>query len=117
MDDDNGSREAISELLSSMGYDVRQAANADSAMQELSTAKIDVLLTDIVLPVRSGIDLAKAATERDPNIRIVFASGGYSPTSEEAGFDCSSLCKRFTIEQLHALIEAMHGSARKRGRN
>lgn len=109
VDDDNGSREAISELLTGMGYDVRQAADAEAGLHTLMTGKIDVLLTDIVLPGRSGVELAKAAIERNPGIRIVFVSGGDGPMPDEVGFNCASLRKPFAIEQLHALIGAMHG--------
>jgi CheY-like chemotaxis protein len=109
VDDDNGSREAVSELLTSMGYDVRQAADAEEGLRALMTGKTDVLLTDIALPGRSGVELARAAIERNPGIRIVFASGRDAPTPEEVGFDCKSLRKPFTIGQLHALIAAMRG--------
>ncbi|SAK89047.1 sensor kinase/response regulator fusion protein [Caballeronia catudaia] len=115
VDDDDSSREAVSELLTSMGYEVRQAADADAGMRALTTAKIDVLLADIVLPGRSGVELARAAIEHDPGIRIVFASGGDAPTPEQVGFNCASLRKPFTMEQLHALIAAMHGSGNKGG--
>lgn len=54
VDDDGASREAVSELLTSMGYNAQQAADAEKAMQMLVTAKPDVLLTDIVLPGKSG---------------------------------------------------------------
>ncbi|APA87749.1 PAS domain S-box protein [Paraburkholderia sprentiae WSM5005] len=110
VDDDTESREAVSELLISMGYEVRRAANAQAAMRALMTGKTDVLLTDIVLPGQSGVELARAAIERHPGIRIIFASGHDAPTPQELGFDCKSLRKPFTIEQLHALIAAMHGS-------
>ncbi|MBB5468002.1 PAS domain S-box-containing protein [Paraburkholderia sp. CI2] len=116
VDDDRSAREAISELLTTLGYDVRQAADAEAAMRALMTGKTDVLLTDIVLPGRSGIELARAAVERNPGIRIVFASGRDAPTPEEVGFDCTSLRKPFAIEQLHALIAAMHGQV-EQGRN
>ncbi|MEX3935151.1 PAS domain S-box protein [Paraburkholderia phymatum] len=109
VDDDNGSREVVSELLTSMGYDVRQAADAEEGLRALMTGKTDVLLTDIALPGRSGVELARAAIERNPGIRIVFASGRDAPTPEEVGFDCKSLRKPFTIGQLHALIAAMRG--------
>ncbi len=109
VDDDNGSREAISELLTGMGYDVRQAADAEAGLHTLMTGKIDVLLTDIVLPGRSGVELAKAAIERNPGIKIVFVSGSDGPRPNEVGFDCTSLRKPFAIEQLHALIGAIHG--------
>ncbi|MEM5439951.1 PAS domain S-box protein [Paraburkholderia diazotrophica] len=109
VDDDKGSREAVSELLTSMGYDVRQAADAEEGLRALMTGKTDVLLTDIALPGRSGVELARAAIERNPGIRIVFASGRDAPTPAEVGFDCKSLRKPFTIGQLHALIASMRG--------
>ena len=73
----------------------------------LATEEPDVLLTDIVLPGRSGIELARMALERYPDIRIVFASGGEAPSPEEVGFACASLRKPFGAEQLHALIARM----------
>jgi PAS domain S-box-containing protein len=109
VDDDNGSREAVNELLSTMGYDVHQAADAEAAMRVLIAEKVDVLLTDITLPGQSGIELAKAAVGRNPDIRVIFVSGGDTPTPEEVGFECASLGKPFTSDQLHALIRAMHG--------
>jgi PAS domain S-box-containing protein len=107
VDDDATSREAVSELLGAMGYDVRQAAHAEEATHMLATEEPDVLLTDIVLPGRSGIELARMALERYPDIRIVFASGGEAPSPEEVGFACASLRKPFGAEQLHALIARM----------
>ena len=114
VDDDGPSREAVSELLTSMGYDVQQAGTADEAMQLLMAGKPDVLLTDIVLPGQSGIELAKAAFERHPGILIVFASGGESPPPEALGFDFAFLRKPFTAEQLQSLIAAMHGQVKQK---
>jgi PAS domain S-box-containing protein len=114
VDDDDASREAVSELLTSMGYDVQQAADAETAMQVLTVGKTDVLLTDIVLPGRSGIELARAALERHPDIRIVFASGGEGPAPGGLAFDFASLRKPYTAEQLHSLIAAMHGPDRRK---
>jgi PAS domain S-box-containing protein len=109
VDDDSTAREAISELLINMGYDVRQAGSAEEAMPLLSMDKPDVLLTDIVLPGQSGIDLARAALKRRPGIRIVFASGGEAPAPNEVGFECASLRKPFSATRLHALVALMHG--------
>ncbi|CAD6562904.1 PAS domain S-box protein [Paraburkholderia sabiae] len=109
VDDDNGSREAVNELLTTMGYDVHEAADAEAAMRVLMAEKVDVLLTDITLPGQSGIELARVAVGRNPDIRVIFVSGGNTPTPEEVGFGCASLGKPFTGDQLHALIRAMHG--------
>ncbi|MCP3727497.1 PAS domain S-box protein [Paraburkholderia sp. CNPSo 3272] len=114
VDDDGASREAVSELLTSMGYDVQQASSAEQAMQVLTAGKADVLLTDIVLPDQSGVELARAAYERHPGIHIVFASGGEPPPPDALGFGFTSLRKPFTAEQLRSLIAAMHGQIKQK---
>ncbi|MBN3851355.1 PAS domain S-box protein [Paraburkholderia sp. Ac-20342] len=114
VDDDDASREAVSELLAGMGYDVQQAADAEAAMRLLATRKADVLLTDIMLPGMSGIELARAALGQHADIRIVFASGQEAPAPEELGFDCASLPKPFAAEQLLALIAAIHEQAERK---
>jgi PAS domain S-box-containing protein len=86
---------------------IRQAAHAEEATPMLAMEKADVLLTDIVLPGQSGIDLARMARERYPDIRIVSVSGAEAPTPEQVGFACASLRKPFGTEQLHALIARM----------
>jgi PAS domain S-box-containing protein len=116
VDDDGIAREAVSELLISMGYDVQQAGSAEEAMSMLAIEQPDVLLTDIVLPGQSGIEFARAALERHPGIRIVFASGGEAPDPQELGFECAALRKPFSAEQLHALIAAMYGRTGRKGR-
>ncbi|APR39418.1 hybrid sensor histidine kinase/response regulator [Paraburkholderia sp. SOS3] len=109
VDDDATAREAVSELLMSFGYDVQQAGSAEEAMPMLAMNRPDVLLTDIVLPGQSGVDFAREALARHPDIRIVFASGGDAPDARETGFECASLRKPFSAEHLHSLIAAMHG--------
>ncbi len=113
VDDDIGSRESVSELLTTMGYDVFQAADAEEGLHVLMTGKVDVLLTDIVLPGQSGIEFAETAVERNPDIRVVFVSGAERPTPEDVGFECASLSKPFTSDQLHAVIKVMHGPHRR----
>ncbi|HEY2022600.1 PAS domain S-box protein [Paraburkholderia sp.] len=109
VDDEAASREALCELLASFDYDVEQAANADEALQLLTAGRVDVLVTDIALPGRSGVDLAKAVVERNANIRIVFASGGAAPSADALEFDFASLRKPFSAEQLHSLIVRLQG--------
>ncbi|RKP55751.1 PAS domain S-box protein [Pararobbsia silviterrae] len=116
VDDDGASREAISELLESMGYDVQQAADAEQAMHALIEKKTDVLLTDLALPGQSGLELARSALARDPDLKVIFASGREAPSRDEAGFDCASLRKPFSIEQLHGLIASIEDARADTGR-
>jgi PAS domain S-box-containing protein len=77
VEDDHGVRDFAVSVLREFGYRVVEAANGDAALELLGTAPdIDLLFTDVVMPGRlSGADLAKAALERHPALRLLFTSG------------------------------------------
>ncbi len=68
-------RMLLAEMLVDMGHRVQEAATVVEATAQLAAAAFDVLVTDVSLPDGSGIALATAAMSRDPNLRIVIASG------------------------------------------
>jgi len=77
VDDAAPIRQLVSEALIPLGYRVITASSADEAIALLETRElsIDLLLTDIVMPGRSGRELALYARELRPDLRIVFMSG------------------------------------------
>ena len=69
-------RDLARRMLRRHGYKVLTAAGAGEALQVLdSGAHIDVLLTDIVMPGRSGTDLAAEVSARRPDIKVLYMSG------------------------------------------
>jgi CheY-like chemotaxis protein len=54
---------------------VTEAANGAQALDLLGDGSFDVMITDITLPGIPGDELARRAIERQPGLRIVFASG------------------------------------------
>ena len=77
VEDDPTVRGLASDSLVSCGYDVLVAAHPRDAL-DFSTrhaGKIDLLLTDIVLPGMNGRDLAKKFRELRPTTRVVFTTG------------------------------------------
>ena len=77
VEDDEGVRLTVTEMLRELGYKVLRAKDATSAMPILeSGAHIDLLFTDVVMPgpVRSP-ELARKARERIPGIAVLFTSG------------------------------------------
>lgn len=76
-DDEKIEREGIRYLLSLEKGERRifEAANGKQAMQILRTENIDMILTDIKMPVMDGLELARRAKELFPEIRIVIFSG------------------------------------------
>jgi CheY-like chemotaxis protein len=64
-------------LLEKLGYRVLEAANAEEAFSlvESGQAKIELLLTDVIMPGRSGPELAATLRSRDPGLKVLFQSG------------------------------------------
>jgi signal transduction histidine kinase/DNA-binding response OmpR family regulator len=76
VDDDDGFLELVRRLLERQGYTVLLAQNADDA-QRLFDAhpSIDVLLTDVVMPGASGLELTQRLCEQRPGLKVVYMSG------------------------------------------
>jgi PAS domain S-box-containing protein len=77
VEDNEGVRFSVVELLQQAGYNVVQAPDADVAMQLLeSGARIDLIFTDVVMPGRlKSTDLAAWAQMQKPTIPVLFTSG------------------------------------------
>jgi hypothetical protein len=75
--EDNASlRQIVMRRLKDMGYQVIAAEDADKALLLMDSEKIDLLLTDIVMPgTMNGIALARLVQTRWPRTRIVLTSG------------------------------------------
>lgn len=71
VDDDPDVREATSLLLDEFGYTVVSSASADEAIHRLETDHIDVIITDIVMPSVSGIELLRRVHDIDPQIPVI----------------------------------------------
>ncbi len=77
VEDDHGVRDFAVSVLRELGYQVLEAATGDAAIALIeATTAIELLFTDVVMPgVLNGADLAKAALERRPELRVLFTSG------------------------------------------
>lgn len=59
-----------------LGMEVMGAANnALTANEMMEQCPIDILVSDVNMPYMSGLELARSALERSPNIRVIFVSG------------------------------------------
>jgi signal transduction histidine kinase/CheY-like chemotaxis protein len=77
VEDDDGVRAAVTDLLSEMGYTVLKASNAEEALTILKAgARVDLLFTDVVMPGQIPTrELARRARESHPGLRVLFTSG------------------------------------------
>lgn len=77
VDDEDGVRKLVTAVLKSNGYDVLEANNgvAALAVYEKNAHKIDMVLTDVVMPQMTGIELGRNLMEKAPDLRILYMSG------------------------------------------
>jgi nitrogen-specific signal transduction histidine kinase len=76
VEDADGLRELTTKLLKRLGYSVLVAASADQALRLFEThPDIDVVLTDVVMPGASGVELTKWLVERRPGLKVIYMSG------------------------------------------
>ena len=75
VDDDRAVREIIVDVLTSAGYDVVDAASGREAVARAEGRRIDLLLTDLVLPGIGGPQLAAELGRSRPGLPVVFMSG------------------------------------------
>ncbi|HWV07763.1 PAS domain S-box protein [Ralstonia sp.] len=107
VEDDASLRGAVCELLTLIGITPQQAASGAQALAALRAGSFDVLFTDIVMPDMSGIELAQRASELDPELRVVFASGNPIPDHDSFAFKWTALRKPYTLDQLQRALQSM----------
>ena len=71
VDDDEGIRENLAELLSMEDYRTFTAADAEEALDRLRSNHVDLLLTDFQMPGANGMELIETARKERPELRAI----------------------------------------------
>jgi two-component system cell cycle sensor histidine kinase/response regulator CckA len=114
VEDEAGARQGLAEILAMLGYEVVAAASAEDAAQRQrgGAQRFDLLLTDMMLPGKSGIDLAADLKERFPALKVILMSGYTEEVLRHRvqNGDARFLQKPFDIATLaRAAREALNG--------
>jgi CheY-like chemotaxis protein len=113
VEDDADVRTLTRRMLEERGYTVLPARDSVEALQLLESARIDVLLTDMVMPHVSGPELAEQVVRRRPATVVVFMSGYADDSLMSMGMSIGSafVRKPFTLSTLaRAMRDAIDGS-------
>jgi CheY-like chemotaxis protein len=104
VDDDPIILDLVKEQISAYGYQTIVVSNGEDALQVASQeTKIDLLLTDIMMPMMNGVDLAKQFVANYPETKVLFMSGYICPSIANYGIQDSEhafLQKPFTQNTL-----------------
>ena len=109
VEDEDGLRALNARGLTSRGYTVLEAGNGIEAIEAFDKhGRVDLVVSDVVMPEMDGPTLLKELRRRDQNVKIIFVSGyaeeAFSknlPSQEQYAF----LAKPFTLKQLVAEVK------------
>ncbi len=108
VDDEQSMREFLEIFLRREGYAVATAADVDTAVAHLEADEIDLVITDMQMPEKTGLDLILAARDVSPEtIAIVVTAFGTTDSAiaamKEGAYDY--LTKPFKVDELSIVIE------------
>jgi PAS domain S-box-containing protein len=113
VDDEAPLRTALAKVLEQHDFAVTAVPSAPDALRELDATGYDVLVSDVVMPTMSGVQLAAHVRADRPNLPIVLMSG-YSDELAGLGVDAPLtrlLRKPFTHRELLAAVDALLADA------
>jgi PAS domain S-box-containing protein len=103
-------------LLEQLGYSVRRASDAETALHDVELDKIDLVFSDIVMPGKiDGLSLAQRLKEIRPDLPILLATG-YSDAAANVRGKFPILRKPYAIQQLSQAIANCRGDVTSQGR-
>jgi two-component system cell cycle response regulator CpdR len=109
-EDDDDMRRFLVKALENAGHSVVSFDNGLSAYHRLREEPFELLLTDIVMPEMDGIELARRATQLDPDIKVMFITGfaavALNPDSQTPK-DAKILSKPFHLRELVTEVDKL----------
>ncbi len=115
VEDDDDLVSLISEKLLECGYEIRVTNDGKQALKALTDETFDLVLTDIVLPEKEGIETIRELKRTRPTLPIIAMSGGglgpsglYLELAKRFGAT-RTIAKPFTMFELVSLIQEVLG--------
>ncbi|MBW3618107.1 MAG: response regulator, partial [Proteobacteria bacterium] len=111
VEDEQSVRDLVVAVLGDLGYQALEAADGPSGLEILkSSARIDLLITDVGLPGLNGRQVADAARRLRPTLQVLFMTGYAENAAVAGGFlepGMAMVTKPFAMEALASRIRQM----------
>ena len=109
-EDDRNIRHLISEYLLQDGYTVLESENGEDALNKLSSKHIDLLITDIMMPVTDGFELVRQLRNTGSEIPVLIITAKASVEDKKTGFGCGAddyMVKPIDMEEMLLRVAAL----------
>lgn len=111
VDDEESVRHMLRRLLEGADFQVREAGNGNEALRVLDEGMVDLIIIDIIMPEKDGIETIIEIRRRRPDLPIVAISGGsqapkmdYLETARKLGANYT-LRKPFSGAEILSIID------------
>lgn len=112
VDDEELVRATLCQMLEQAGYEVIEAANGDQGLRVFQEYEVDLVITDIFMPGKEGIETIRELRKLRPDVKIIAISGGgrtrnmdYLELAKDFGAK-RALTKPFQREQVLSAVNA-----------
>jgi DNA-binding response OmpR family regulator len=116
VDDDESFRKMLRKTLIKLGYEVLEARNGKEAIELSDNNPVELVLTDIVMPEKEGLETIGVLRRKFPKIKIIAMSGGgrgsasdYLKVAKMMGAN-RVIVKPFSYEQISAVVAGLLGT-------
>ena len=120
VDDEAEIREGLQELLSSENFDVTVAESGEAGLRKLEDRPFDLMLLDVSLPDRNGIELLREIRSRDPHLSVILITAFGSIDMARAAFKSGAqdyITKPWSNDELIAQVSLAIEGRRLREEN
>jgi PAS domain S-box-containing protein len=109
VEDNDQVREFADHLLKELHCHVISVAGASEALAALEKGDVDVLFSDVVMPEMSGVELARAARQKNPDLPVLLATGYSEEVSDDAATEFEVIRKPYGADTLGAKLSEVAG--------
>jgi YesN/AraC family two-component response regulator len=116
VDDEEIIRFTLRQLLEKGGHEVFEAVNGRAALRAFEELHVDLVITDIIMPEKEGIETISELRRRRPDLKIIAVSGGgrtrtmnYLDMAERFGAN-AALAKPLTRQDVMDAVDTALGS-------
>lgn len=110
IEDDAAIRRGIVDALRFAGYAVEQAARGDEGLARCLSSHCDLVLLDLVLPARDGLDVLRQLRRERPTLPVIILTARGDEADRVGGLKAGAddyVIKPFSVQELLARIEAV----------
>ena len=114
-DDEEGLREGLRQLLEGEGHSVRVAANGEEALAMFRDRRPDLVLLDVMMPLKSGYEVILRIRKEDPALQVIFVTSKVADQDKVLGLGLGAddyITKPYSGPEMVARVEAALRRAR-----